>query len=80
MTLSLWMLLAFAGWTLLVLLTGVGVYRWSLIFTGRAELTSFPGDTPHGQTAMRASGISPQRQQRVECACGQDYHSALHGG
>jgi len=36
MTLSLWMLLAFAGWTLLVLLIGVGVYRWALIFTGRA--------------------------------------------
>jgi uncharacterized MAPEG superfamily protein len=48
MTLSLWMLLAFAGWTLLVLLVGVGVPRWTLILTGRAMLTSFPGDTPHG--------------------------------
>lgn len=53
MTLSLWMLLAFAGWTLLVLLTGVGVRRWSLIFTGRATLTSFPGGTPHGGVAYR---------------------------
>ena len=53
MTLSLWMLLAFAGWTLLVLLIGVGVYHWSLILTGRAELSSFPGDTPHGADAYR---------------------------
>jgi uncharacterized MAPEG superfamily protein len=53
MTLPLWMLLAFAGWTLLVLLIGVGVYRWSLILTGRAELVSFPGDTPHGAEAYR---------------------------
>ncbi|MGH6965056.1 MAG: MAPEG family protein [Phenylobacterium sp.] len=53
MTLSLWMLLAFAGWTLLVLLVGVGVYRWSLILSGRAELRSFPGDTPHGSPAYR---------------------------
>ena len=53
MTLSLWMLLAFAGWTLLVLLIGVGVYRWSLILTGRAQLTSFPGDTPHGADVYR---------------------------
>jgi len=53
MTLSLWMLLAFAGWTLLVLLIGVGVYRWSLILTGRAELKSFPGDQPHGADAYR---------------------------
>jgi len=53
MTLSLWMLLAFAGWTLLVLLAGVGVPRWSLILTGRATLTSFPGDTAHGGVAYR---------------------------
>lgn len=53
MTLSLWMLLGFACWTLLVLLTGVGIYRWSLIFSGRAALVSFPGDTPHGSLAYR---------------------------
>ncbi|HEY1930142.1 MAG TPA: MAPEG family protein [Caulobacteraceae bacterium] len=53
MTLSLWMLLSFAGWTLLVLLTGVGVRRWSLILTGRAALTSFPGDAEHGSLAYR---------------------------
>jgi uncharacterized membrane protein YecN with MAPEG domain len=47
------MLLAFAAWTLAVLLVGVGVYRWTLIFQGKAELTSFPGDTPHGAVAYR---------------------------
>lgn len=53
MTLALWMVLAFAGWTILVLLVGVGVRRWSLIFAGKANLTSFPADTPHGSTAYR---------------------------
>jgi uncharacterized membrane protein YecN with MAPEG domain len=53
MTLSLWMLLAFATWTLAVLLVGVGVRRWTLIFQRRASLTSFPGDTPHGGVAYR---------------------------
>lgn len=53
MSLSLWMLLAFACWTLLVLLVGVGIRRWLLIFQGQAALTSFPGDTPHGSQAYR---------------------------
>ena len=47
------MLLAFACWTVLVLLVGVGVRRWLLIFEGRAALTSFPADTPHGSPAYR---------------------------
>jgi len=58
MSLSLWMLLGFASWTLVVLAVGVGVRRWSLIITGRSRLTDFPGDTPHGspdyRRAMRA--------------------------
>jgi uncharacterized MAPEG superfamily protein len=53
MSLSLWMLLAFAGWTLLTLLLGVGVRRWLLILQGHAALTSFPGDAAHGCTAYR---------------------------
>ena len=53
MNLSLWMLFGFACWTLLVLLVGVGVRRWLLIFSGRAALTSFPGDTAHGSPAYR---------------------------
>jgi uncharacterized MAPEG superfamily protein len=47
------MLLAFATWTLLLMTIGVGVYRWVLILLGAAELTSFPGDTPHGHVAYR---------------------------
>jgi len=53
MTLPLWMLLAFSVWTLAVLLVGVGVRRWTLIFKGEADLTSFPADTPHGGIAYR---------------------------
>jgi len=53
MTLSLWMLLGFAGWTLLIMVVGVGTYRWLLIFRGEAALTSFPGDVAHGSTAYR---------------------------
>jgi uncharacterized MAPEG superfamily protein len=47
------MLLAFAVWTLLVLMLGVGVYRWSHILTGRAELKHFPADEAHGPPFYR---------------------------
>ena len=47
------MLLGFAGWTLFVLIVGVGLRRWLLLFTGEAALTSFPGDLPHGSAAYR---------------------------
>lgn len=53
MTTPLWVLLAFAVWTLLVLLAGVGIRRWSLVLTGRAQLTDFPADVPHGSAAYR---------------------------
>ena len=53
MNITLWMVLAFAAWTLAVLLAGIGVRRWALILTGRASLTSFPADTPHGDPAYR---------------------------
>jgi len=53
MTLPLWMLLSFAGWTLLIMVVGVGTYRWLLIFKGEAALTSFPGDVVHGSSAYR---------------------------
>lgn len=58
MSIPVWVLLAFAGWTLLTLLVTVGVYRWSRILTRRADLTDFPADVPHGKAwyrrAMRA--------------------------
>jgi len=52
-TTPLWVLLAFAMWTLAVLLVGIGVRRWSLIFAGKAQLTDFPADSPHGSPAYR---------------------------
>ncbi|MBP6014486.1 MAG: MAPEG family protein [Alphaproteobacteria bacterium] len=53
MTIPLWVLLAFACWTLLVLMIGVGIRRWTLILSGRAQLTDFPADTVHGSTPYR---------------------------
>ncbi len=53
MTLPLLMLLGFAAWTHFVLLVGVGVRRWLLIFRGQANLTCFPGDIAHGNSAYR---------------------------
>jgi uncharacterized MAPEG superfamily protein len=58
MSVPVWVLLGFAMWTVLALLGSVGVYRWSRILTGRAELREFRADVPHGdewyRRAMRA--------------------------
>jgi uncharacterized membrane protein YecN with MAPEG domain len=58
MTIPLWVLLIYAVWTIVVLLAGVGVHRWSLILSRKAELTDFPAHTPEGppfyRRAMRA--------------------------
>jgi len=58
MTIPVWVLLLFAGWTLATLLATVGVYRWSRILTGRAALSEFRADVQHGsewyRRAMRA--------------------------
>lgn len=53
MTIPLWVLLGFAGWTLAVLLGTIGVYRWSHILTGRARLNEFPADILHGDDWYR---------------------------
>lgn len=53
MTIPLWVLLGFAGWTVAVLLSTVGVYRWSRILTGRAKLNEFPADMLHGDDWYR---------------------------
>ena len=53
MSIPVWAVLAFAAWTTTILLLGVGVYRWSLILAGKAELKSFPGDEPHGSPLYR---------------------------
>src|SRR6478736_5130491 len=58
MTFPLWMLLGFTLWTAAVLVFAIGLYRFSLIFTGRAGMASFPADGREGagwyQRAMRA--------------------------
>lgn len=48
MTIPMWVLLAFAAWTLAVLMGSVGVYRWSRILTGRASLREWRPDVPQG--------------------------------
>jgi uncharacterized MAPEG superfamily protein len=53
MTIPLWVLLGFAGWTLGVLLGTIGFYRWSRILTGRSKLNEFPADIPHGDDWYR---------------------------
>jgi len=58
MTIPVWVLLGFAAWTVLVLVGTIGLYRWSRILTGRAEIKEFRADEPHGsewyRRAMRA--------------------------
>lgn len=58
MAIPVWVLLGFAGWTLLTLFGSIGVYRWSRILTGRAQISEFRGDDPKGsdwyRRAMRA--------------------------
>jgi uncharacterized MAPEG superfamily protein len=53
MTTPQWTVLAFAAWTLIVLMVGVGTRRWYLILSGEAPIASFPADTPHGSAAYR---------------------------
>lgn len=48
MTLAVWMLLGFATWTLVLLLTTVGVYRWSRILSGRSQICESRGDEIEG--------------------------------
>jgi hypothetical protein len=58
MSVPVWMLLGFAAWTVLLLVSTVGVYRWSLILAGRAPINSFRADQVEGadryKRAMRA--------------------------
>ena len=58
MTMPIWMLLGFAAWTILLLSATIGVYRWGLIFAGRATVNGFSADQPEGadwyKRSMRA--------------------------
>jgi uncharacterized MAPEG superfamily protein len=57
-TVPVWALLGFATWTVLLLLSTVGVYRWSRILTGRVPIRDFRADQIEGddwyRRAMRA--------------------------
>ncbi len=58
MSIPVWVLLGFAGWTLLTLVATVGAYRWSQILMRRAALSEWRADEPQGsewyRRAMRA--------------------------
>lgn len=58
MTTPTWALLGFAAWTILLLTFTIGVYRWGLIFAGRAPINGFRADQPEGadwyKRSMRA--------------------------
>ena len=55
MQIPVWVLLGFAAWTLLVLFTTVGVYRWSRILTGRATIAEWRADERQGSERYRRS-------------------------
>lgn len=55
MSIPVWVLLAFAGWTLLTLVTTVGLYRWGHILTGRASVSEWNPDLPQGSDWYRRS-------------------------
>jgi len=48
MTIPVWMLLGFATWTALLLLFTIGIYRWTLIFSGTVPIRDFPADASGG--------------------------------
>jgi uncharacterized MAPEG superfamily protein len=55
MTVPMWMLLGFAAWTVLLLLSTIGVYRWSRILTGRVPMRDFRADHVEGEDWYRRS-------------------------
>jgi uncharacterized MAPEG superfamily protein len=58
MTIPVWVLLAFALWTLLILAATVGVYRWTRILAGRVGFSEYAEYRIEGEDwykrAMRA--------------------------
>ena len=49
------MLLGFAAWTVVLLVTTVGAYRLSRVIRGRAGMSEFPADQVEGQDWYRRS-------------------------
>jgi uncharacterized MAPEG superfamily protein len=52
-TLSLYALLGFATWTMLVVVVGIGVPRVTAVLARRAAPKSFMADVPHGSDRYR---------------------------
>ena len=48
MTIPLWVLLGFAVWTVLVLVSGVAMHRWHLLLSKQAEFADFAGGPVEG--------------------------------
>jgi uncharacterized MAPEG superfamily protein len=55
MTVPMWTLLGFAAWTVILLLSTIGVYRWSRILTGRVPIRDFRADHVEGEDWYRRS-------------------------
>ena len=55
MPIPIWMLLGFATWTVLLLLSTIGVYRWSRILTGQTPIKEFRADQVEGADWYRRS-------------------------
>jgi uncharacterized MAPEG superfamily protein len=53
MPIPVWVLLGFAAWTLFILFTTVGVYRWSRILTGRTAIATWRADEQQGDEWYR---------------------------
>lgn len=55
MTIPVWMLLGFAAWTVILLLSTIGVYRWTRILTGRVPMRDFRADKVEGDDWYKRS-------------------------
>jgi uncharacterized MAPEG superfamily protein len=55
MSIPIWMLLGFAAWTVILLLSTIGVYRWSRILTGQTPIKEFRADQIEGADWYRRS-------------------------
>jgi uncharacterized MAPEG superfamily protein len=53
MPVPVWVLLGFAAWTLIILFTTVGVYRWSRILRGRTAIAAWRADEQQGSEWYR---------------------------
>jgi uncharacterized MAPEG superfamily protein len=53
MIIPVWVLLGFAAWTLLILFSTVGVYRWTRILTGRTGIAQWRADEQQGSEWYR---------------------------